>query len=276
MNTRAAQTEKKRTRAIWASVFLPGSGLMALGERRLGLWLLGSSAMFLVFAAYRWDCVLAAFASGKLDRVVAAIFLLLVLLGLWAFSLVKTLRSWCHQNKIESIESFTPQVARRYQSWLAQGKEVLRRFFEQEQQKGEVPNYVEEKFSFVRGNIKLIGRWDRADVTQEGGVIIDYKTSEVRDQARADNEARNSIQLPIYAMAYRERFGQLPVSVELRFLETGLVGRLKNLERAIEKTTAKIERVADQVKQRDFAPFPQYMACEFCPYRGICPYEGKR
>ncbi len=92
MNTRAAQIEKKRTRAIWASVFLPGSGLMALGERRLGLWLLGSSAMFLAFAAYRCDCVLTAFASGKLDRVVASIFLLLVLLGLWTFSLVKTLR----------------------------------------------------------------------------------------------------------------------------------------------------------------------------------------
>ncbi len=159
---------------------------------------------------------------------------------------------------------------------LAQGKEVLKRFFEQEQQKDEVPNYVEEKFSFVRENIKLIGRWDRVDVTQEGGVIIDYKTSEVRDQARADNEARNSVQLPIYAMAYRKQFDQLPASVELRFLETGLVGKLKNLERQIEKTEAKIELVVERVKQRDFTPSPQYMACEFCPYRGICPYEGKK
>ncbi len=159
---------------------------------------------------------------------------------------------------------------------LAQGKEILKRFFEQEQQKDEVPTYVEEEFSFVQGNIKLIGRWDRVDVTQEGGIIIDYKTSEVRDQGRADSEARNSVQLPIYAMAYRERFGQLPAGVELRFLETGLVGRLKNLERQIEKTKAKIEQVVERVKQRDFAPSPQYMACEFCPYRGICPYEEKR
>ena len=159
---------------------------------------------------------------------------------------------------------------------LAQGKEVLKRFFEQEQQKDEIPTYVEEEFSFVQGNIKLIGRWDRVDVTQEGGIIIDYKTSEVRDQGRADSEARNSVQLPIYAMAYRERFGQLPVGVEFRFLETGLVGRLKNLERRIEQTKAKIEKVADRIKQRDFSPSPQYMACEFCPYRGICPYEEKR
>jgi len=98
----------------------------------------------------------------------------------------------------------------------------------------------------------------------------------VRDQGRADSEARNSVQLPIYAMAYRERFGQLPVGVEFRFLETGLVGRLKNLERRIEQTKAKIEKVADRIKQRDFSPSPQYMACEFCPYRGICPYEEKR
>lgn len=65
---------------------------MALGERRLGLWLLIPYALFLVFTIYRWSSVAAAFTSGDLERLVAALFLSFVLAGFWVYSLVKTLR----------------------------------------------------------------------------------------------------------------------------------------------------------------------------------------
>jgi len=65
---------------------------MALGERRLGLWLLIPYASFLVFTIYHWSSVTAAFTTGDLERLVAALFLSFVLAGFWFYSLVKTLR----------------------------------------------------------------------------------------------------------------------------------------------------------------------------------------
>jgi len=82
----------KRTTAVWTSIILPGSGLMNLGERRLGVWLSIPYVIFLAFGLYRRHDVMAAFTSGKTEQWVAAIFLVSVLLGLWIFSLVKVLR----------------------------------------------------------------------------------------------------------------------------------------------------------------------------------------
>ena len=55
-------------------------------------------------------------------------------------------------------------------------------------------------------------------------VIVDFKTGDVRDQKAADRRARESLQLDIYALAQLRTQGRLPDRVELRFLETGLVG----------------------------------------------------
>lgn len=86
------QAKGKRARAIWASILFPGSGLMAVGEFRLGLWLMVPYALFLTFTVYRWPRVTGAFASGELQQVVAALFLLVVLVGFWSYSLVRILR----------------------------------------------------------------------------------------------------------------------------------------------------------------------------------------
>ena len=92
MGEKIAQNDGKRTRALWASVLLPGSGLLVLGKRRLGLWLLVPYTLFLTFTVYRWPSVKAAFSSGNLEYLVTAIFLLVTLTGLWSYSLAKTLR----------------------------------------------------------------------------------------------------------------------------------------------------------------------------------------
>jgi peptide/nickel transport system permease protein len=92
MDMKSAQSNGKRNRALWASVLLPGSGLFVLGERRLGLWLLFPYTFFLAFTVYRWPSVMAAFASGDLEQLVTAIFLLVTLAGVWSYSLAKTLR----------------------------------------------------------------------------------------------------------------------------------------------------------------------------------------
>jgi peptide/nickel transport system permease protein len=92
MDHELAHRERKRSKAIWASAVLPGTGLMALGERRLGLWLCLPYCIFLAFTVYRWNSVQGAFTSGELEHWVASIFLLVVLLSFWSYSLAKTVR----------------------------------------------------------------------------------------------------------------------------------------------------------------------------------------
>ena len=56
--------------------------------------------------------------------------------------------------------------------------------------------------------------------------ITDYKSSDVRDPAKARQRARESLQLQIYAMGYEAMTGRLPDAVALHFLESGLVGKV--------------------------------------------------
>ena len=69
--------------------------------------------------------------------------------------------------------------------------------------------------------------------------ITDYKSSDVRDPAKARQRARDSLQLQIYAMGYEALTGRLPDAVQLHFLDSGLVGRAevdpKRLEKAREQ-----------------------------------------
>ncbi|HID93124.1 MAG TPA: PD-(D/E)XK nuclease family protein, partial [bacterium (Candidatus Stahlbacteria)] len=154
------------------------------------------------------------------------------------------------------------------------GKQALQRFFEKAEKEGEVPDLVEEWFSFILDDIKVMGRWDRVDMLEEGGRIIDYKTGEVTSKEAADRRAGDNIQLPIYALAYKERFGAFPKIVELHFVDTEVVGELKGLDKKVEKAKEKIREVAQKVRAREFAAKPSYMACQYCSYRGICPYKA--
>ena len=105
------------------------------------------------------------------------------------------------------------------------------------------------------GGDRVRGRWDRVDVvaTEAGtapaaagpapaatdrpsadvvsptlGIlgpervtITDYKSSDVRDPAKARQRARESLQLQIYAMGYEAMTGRLPDAIALYFLESG-------------------------------------------------------
>ena len=61
---------------------------------------------------------------------------------------------------------------------------------------------------------------------RERVTITDYKSSDVRDPAKARQRARDSLQLQIYAMGYEAMTGRLPDQVALHFLDSGLVGQV--------------------------------------------------
>ena len=160
---------------------------------------------------------------------------------------------------------------------LAAGRAALRRFREAQLQPGAViPTYVEREFSFTLGGDRVRGRWDRVDVEprpsrgrrprprpapldgdrpsadvvsptlgimgRERVTITDYKSSDVRDPAKARQRARDSLQLQIYAMGYEAMTGRLPDALALHFLESGLVGEVEVDPKRLAKAR---ERIAD-------------------------------
>jgi DNA helicase-2/ATP-dependent DNA helicase PcrA len=196
---------------------------------------------------------------------------------------------------------------------LAAGRAALRRFRE-EQLKPEavVPAYVEREFSFSLDGDRIRGRMDRVDIERltgtsgaDGGgapgaetvgarqhadavsptlpglhpervTITDYKSSDVRDPARARERARESLQLQIYAMAYQAETGRLPDALQLWFLESGLVGRVEVDEKRLDRARDSIRRAAVGIRARRFEATPDYLACGYCAFRDICPASAAK
>jgi DNA helicase II / ATP-dependent DNA helicase PcrA len=199
---------------------------------------------------------------------------------------------------------------------LAAGRAALRRFRREQLQPGAiVPAYVEREFSFLLDGDRIRGRMDRVDIERlpSGGAaavdgpgagaaaggstgaqhadvvspalpglhpervtITDYKSSDVRDPAKARERARDSLQLQIYAMAYQAESGRLPDALQLWFLESGLVGRVEVDEKRLDKARASIRLAAAGIRALDFKATPEYIGCGYCAFRDICPSSAAR
>ncbi len=189
---------------------------------------------------------------------------------------------------------------------LGAGREALRRFREEQLAPGAItPAWVEREFSFLLDGDRVRGRMDRVDIvprdpgdpvpvmTDEPGtgadvveptlglsservVITDYKSSDVRDPARARQRAKDSLQLSIYAMGYEAMTGRLPDAVALHFLDSGLVGTAAVDRRRIDKAKASIRTAASGIRARDFTARPDRLSCSWCAFREICPSSAAR
>jgi DNA helicase-2/ATP-dependent DNA helicase PcrA len=188
---------------------------------------------------------------------------------------------------------------------LEAGRNALRRFREGQMKPGTLaPAYVEREFSFTLDGDRIRGRMDRVDVERvaadeardssdekqlpdavspalpglypERVTITDYKSSDVRDPARARERARESLQLQIYAMAYQAETGRLPDALQLWFLESGLVGKVEVDEKRLDKARESIRRAAIGIRGRRFEATPDYISCGYCAFRDICPSSAAK
>jgi DNA helicase II / ATP-dependent DNA helicase PcrA len=156
------------------------------------------------------------------------------------------------------------------------GRETLTRFWNQEEALGVRPSFVEKDFGFSLGTDRVTGRFDRVDEELLGAAIVDYKTGEVATKRVADKRAHDSLQLKIYALAWREMTGRLPERVELRFLESQTVGHHTPSESDVDEAIAAVKEAASGIRARRFDAAPSYRACRYCPYRETCPYTATR
>ena len=172
-------------------------------------------------------------------------------------------------------ESFDPQgfLDEKHQEERSRiGQEALIKFFNEEERRNSSPVYIEKEFSFILGDNKITGRFDRIDIEEDGAVIMDFKTSEIKTKKEADKRTKESIQLALYALAYKNIFRQLPKRVELYFLEAGIIGSNQIQDADLEKLKDKISKVSQGIRNRNFVAMPTYMACTYCAYNRICPF----
>lgn len=132
--------------------------------------------------------------------------------------------------------------------------------------------HTEEWFDVEIAGIKVAGRIDRVDRATDGSVnIVDYKTGKARSQEDADE----SLQLSIYAMAAHEKWGYRVGALVFHNLEANVPVVSKRTEFQLAEARDRVLAVARGIADGVFEPKLDYH-CNFCAFRGLCPAREKR
>jgi DNA helicase-2/ATP-dependent DNA helicase PcrA len=165
-------------------------------------------------------------------------------------------------------------IADPYQRDLYEGQGImqLREFLSTARRTQQEVLHTEEQFSVKVGGTTLVGRIDRIDRGQNSGVVIvDYKTGRPKSQEDADE----SIQLTLYALAAREKWGYIAERLVFHNLEGNVAVTTKRSLIELQEAKLKVEEIAAKIAQGKFDPKPG-VHCNFCAYRFLCPKTEKR
>ena len=159
-----------------------------------------------------------------------------------------------------------------YELYLRQGMEQLREFFKAARS-APPPEVIEteHRFELQVGSAKLAGRVDRVDRTGPDTVaIVDYKTGKPQSQEDADE----SLQLSLYALAAREAWGKRADRLVFHNLENNMPVCTTRNDAELEEAKLRVQKAAGGIAEGRFAAKPGYH-CAYCPYRNLCPATEK-
>jgi DNA helicase-2/ATP-dependent DNA helicase PcrA len=132
--------------------------------------------------------------------------------------------------------------------------------------------HTEQPFEIRIGPTSVVGRIDRIDRRPDGSVaIIDYKTGKARDQENADE----SLQLSLYAIAAKEKWGYTVGALIFYNLEENVPVLTIRTEAQLLGARARVEDAAQGIADGKF-PAKLGIHCNFCAYRSLCPEKEKR
>jgi superfamily I DNA/RNA helicase/RecB family exonuclease len=148
--------------------------------------------------------------------------------------------------------------------------------------------HTEERFSVKIGPTTLVGRIDRIDRASDGGsdadarrsedasaastvIITDYKTGRPRSKEDADD----SLQLSLYALAARETWGYHAERLVFHNLEGNTTVSTERTHAQLDQARLHVEDIAGKIAAGKFDPTPGFH-CSWCAYRVLCPKTEKR
>ncbi len=132
--------------------------------------------------------------------------------------------------------------------------------------------HTEESFEIHVGETVVVGRIDRIDQRPDGTVaIIDYKTGKARDQENADD----SLQLSLYAIAAQEMWGYKVGALIFHNLEQNVPVITTRRDADLLAARGCVEQAAQGIAAGLFPAKPG-QHCSFCAYRSLCPEKEKR
>ena len=128
---------------------------------------------------------------------------------------------------------------------------------------------LEHTFLCEIAGTDITGRIDRVDETDDGLVIIDYKTGNPKSQDFADK----SLQLSIYALAMSKNKPVRALIFQNMANNTAIVSQRS--PESVPKTEARIAAAAEGIAAHQFEP-REGNHCNWCGYRSICPVKELR
>jgi DNA helicase-2/ATP-dependent DNA helicase PcrA len=153
-----------------------------------------------------------------------------------------------------------------------QGVEQLRDFLAAVRLRTPQVLHTEQSFEIRLGETVVAGRIDRIDQRPDGSVaIVDYKTGKARDQEDADE----SLQLSLYAIAAREKWGYNVGALIFYNLEENVPVVTARSEGQLLEARGRVEAAAQGIAAGMFEA-KTGMHCNFCAYRSLCPEKEKR
>jgi DNA helicase-2/ATP-dependent DNA helicase PcrA len=172
----------------------------------------------------------------------------------------------------EDLASAGMQDRYQHELYEKQGTEQLRDFLEASRATPLEVLHTEESFEIRFGETAIVGRIDRIDRTPDGGVVIlDYKTGKARTQEDADE----SLQLSIYALAAQEKWGYRVGSLAFHNLEGNVTVATRRSVLQLEDAKERVQAAAESIAAGDFRAKVDFH-CAFCPYRSVCPAKEKQ
>ncbi|MGA9977386.1 MAG: ATP-dependent DNA helicase [Candidatus Sulfotelmatobacter sp.] len=173
----------------------------------------------------------------------------------------------------EDLASAGMQDRYQHELYEKQGVEQLRDFLEAHRTTPQPEVlHTEESFEIRFGETAVVGRIDRIDRAPDGSVVIlDYKTGKARTQEDADE----SLQLSIYALAAQEKWGYRVGSLAFHNLEGNVTVATRRSVLQLEDAKERVQAAAQGIAAGDFRPKVDFH-CAFCPYRNVCPAKEKQ
>jgi putative RecB family exonuclease len=127
--------------------------------------------------------------------------------------------------------------------------------------------HTEESFEVKIGDVSVVGRIDRIDKLPGGEVVItDYKTGKPQSQKDADD----SLQLSIYALAARQKWGYRVKRLVLYNLAENAPVTSARSQLELTGARQKVEAAAAQIAAGNFTAKPGFH-CRYCAYQLLCP-----